>query len=101
MLCQTLIPTAQKLVSLGKIKAEYKNIDFSYEYKKDYDKEIEDKNAELTNLESQYTLIEDRRELVIETLNEYIQMYIEISRDALDEYGNYCARFDYKISLHP
>ena len=92
----TMIPTAQKLVSLGEIKAEYKNIDFSYEYKKDYDKEIEDKNAELTNLESQYTLIEDRRELVIETLNEYIQMYIEISRDALDEYGNYCARFDYK-----
>ena len=92
----TMIPTAQKLVSLGEIKAEYKSIDFSYEYKKDYDEEIENKNAELIDLESQYTLIEDRRELVIETLNEYIQMYIEISKDALDEYGNYCARFDYK-----
>lgn len=92
----TIIPAAQKLVSLGEIKAEYKSIDFSYECKKDYDKEIENKNAELMDLESQYTLIEDRRELVIETLNEYIQMYIEISKDALDEYGNYCARFDYK-----
>lgn len=92
----TIIPAAQKLVSLGEIKAEYKSIDFSYECKIDYDREIENKNAELMDLESQYTLIEDRRELVIETLNEYIQMYIEISKDALDEYGNYCARFDYK-----
>ncbi len=92
----TMIPTAQKLVSLGEIKAEFKSIDFSYEYKKDYDKEIENKNTELNDLESQYIQIEERRELVIETLNEYIQMYVEISKDALDEYGNYCARFDYK-----
>ena len=49
----TMIPTAQKLVSLGEIKAEYKSIDFSYEYKKDYDEEIENKNAELIDLESQ------------------------------------------------
>lgn len=92
----TMIPTAQKLVSLGEIKAEFKSIDFSYEYEKDYDKEIENKNTELNDLESQYIQIEERRELVIETLNEYIQMYVEISKDALDEYGNYCARFDYK-----
>lgn len=92
----TMIPTAQKLVSLGEIKAEFKSIDFSYEYEKDYDKEIENKNIELKDLESQYIQIEERRELVIETLNEYIQMYVEISKDALDEYGNYCARFDYK-----
>lgn len=92
----TVIPVAQKLVYLGEIKAEYKAIDLGDENKSSYKDDIDKKNSELTDLEAQYTLVEERRELIIETLNEYIQTYVEISKDALDEYGNYCARFDYK-----
>lgn len=92
----SLISTAQKLVALGELKAEYRRIDFTSENECIIDAEIEEKTNELTKLESQYSSVEDRRNLVIDTLNEYIQTYIAVSKDALDEYGDYCAWFDYK-----
>lgn len=91
-----IVPTAQKLIALGEIKSEYNRIDFSVDDSTRIDKAIEEKLAELETLESQYSSVEERRALVIDTLNEYIQTYITTAKDALDEYGDYCAWFDYK-----
>lgn len=92
----SLIPVAQKLIAFGEIKSEYKQIDLSFQSDNSIDEEIEKKVEELENLQLEYSSIEDRRDLVINTLNEYIQTYIYMSKDALDEYGDYCAWFDYK-----
>ncbi len=91
-----LIPMAQKLVALGEIKSEYQRIDFSSDNSKSIDKEIEMKIEQLAELELQYSSVDSRRYLIIDSLNEYIQTYVDASKDALDEYGVYCAWFDYK-----
>lgn len=90
-----VMPTAQKLIALGEIKAEYRNIDFG-EKDSEIDDDLKNKEQELQELETQFLSIDDRRNLVIDTLNDYIQTYITFSKDALDEYGEYCAWFDYK-----
>lgn len=90
------VPVAQKLVSLGEIKAEYKSISFQEKDEGGTSREINDKKEELEQLENQYSVISERRNLVIETLNEFVQSYIKESEEALDEYGNYVARFDYQ-----
>ena len=87
---------AQKLVALGEIKSEYQRIDFSSDNSKSIDKEIEMKIEQLAELELQYSSVDSRRYLIIDSLNEYIQTYVDASKDALDEYGVYCAWFDYK-----
>lgn len=92
----TQIPSAQKLVSFGEIKSEYNHFDFNAESSLITDKQIADKVQELEKHEAEYSSTEDRRGLVINTLNEYIQTYIGLSKVALDEYGKYCAWFDYK-----
>lgn len=91
-----LIPSAQKLVSLGEIKAEYKHLDLSSIDLSQVDKSIGDKSKELEQLEAMYSETEDRRTLIIDTLNEYIQAYILSAKDALDEYGEFSPWFDYK-----
>ncbi|NBJ17018.1 MAG: DUF3732 domain-containing protein [Dehalobacter sp. 4CP] len=91
-----LIPTAQKLVSLGEIKAEYKQLDLSPLDLSQIDKSIGEKSKELELLEVMYSGTEDRRTLIIDTLNEYIQTYISSAKVALDEYGEFSAWFDYK-----
>lgn len=92
----SLIPVAQKLIAFGEIKSEYKQIDLSFQNDNSIDEKIEEKVEELESLQLEYSSVEDRRDLVINTLNEYIQTYIAISKDALDEYGDYYAWFDYK-----
>lgn len=92
----SLIPTAQKLVAFGEIKSQYNSIKFVEHNSIDIDLLIEDKNKELEELENQYSSIDEKRDLVINTLNEYIQTYITEAKGALDEYGEYCAWFDYK-----
>lgn len=91
-----IIPTAQKLIVLGEIKAEYERIDFEIGDSSKIEEGIKKAEQELEELEPQFSTIEDSRNLVIDTLNEYIQTYIAISKNALDEYGEYCAWFDYK-----
>lgn len=59
-------------------------------------KNVQEKEHQLEQLEASYASIGETRVLTIETLNDFIQTYIAISKDALDEYGDYCARFDYK-----
>lgn len=92
----SLIPTAQKLVAFGEIKSQYSGIKFKEHDNVNIDKKIEKRNKELEVLEEQYSSISEKRDLVINTLNEYIQTYITKAKEALDEYGEYCAWFDYK-----
>lgn len=92
----TQIPAAQRLISFGEIKSEYSHYDFTTEDSSTTDQEIAKKVQELEKFESDYSSTEDRRGLVINTLNEYIQTFIGVSKIALDEYGDYCAWFDYK-----
>lgn len=92
------IPTAQKLVSLGELKAEYKHIAPCEENPASLDESIKKNQKTLDELESKQSTISETRDLVINTLNEFIQHYIKIAKVALDEYGEYKAWFDYKKS---
>lgn len=89
------IPTAQKLISFGEIKAEYNRIEFREE-----DNQLEEKLAQkekqLQEYEGETIGITESRELTVKTLNEFIQSYIHHAKSELDEYGEYGAWFDYK-----
>ncbi|WP_040661302.1 DUF3732 domain-containing protein [Oscillibacter ruminantium] len=93
------ISTAEKLISLGEIRAEYNRLDPNVEGTDTIDAQIKEKSSSLAALEGQYSEIEEARGLVINTLNEFIQIYIGISENALDEYGKYHAWFDYKKAM--
>lgn len=90
------IPIANKLISLGEIRAEYSHIGPLDDSTIVIAKNVQEKEHQLEQLEASYASIGETRALTIETLNDFIQTYIAISKDALDEYGDYCARFDYK-----
>lgn len=90
------IPIANKLISLGEIKAEFSHIEPFDDSTMVIAKNMQEKEQQLEQLEASCASIGETRALTIETLNDFIQTYIAISKDALDEYGDYCARFDYK-----
>lgn len=92
------IPTAQKLISFGEIKAEYRRLEPCKEDDHIEDK-IGEKEKELEELEGQNIGIAESRELTIKTLNEFIQSYIYKAKSELDEYGEYWAWFDYKKAI--
>lgn len=93
------IPTANKLISLGELRAEFNHIDPHDDRTISIEKNIRKKEQELEELESSFDSILEKRSLTVETLNEFIQTYISLSKDALDEYGDYCASFDYKKAI--
>lgn len=92
------VSTAQKLVSLGELKADYKHITPSEEDPATFEKTIKQKQQSLEELEAKQATISEKRTLIVNTLNEYIQHYIKASKAALDEYGEYKAWFDYNKS---
>ncbi len=92
------IPTANKLITYGEICSEIKHIDPPDDSLEALDKNISKKQTELEEKESRLSSIAEKRTLTIESLNDYIQLYIQSARDALDEYGDYYAWFDYKKS---
>lgn len=94
------IPIANKLISLGEIRAEYSHIEPLDDSTIVIAKNVQEKEHQLEQLEASYASIGETRVLTIETLNDFIQTYIAISKDALDEYGDYCARFDYKKAAY-
>ncbi len=94
-----LIPTADKLVSLGEIKAEYQTIKPCNQETDDINVQIEKKRKLIERLKAPYLSTEDNRTLKVQTLNDYIQKYITIAETALDEYGRYCAWFDHKKAI--
>lgn len=90
------ISSAEKLVSFGEIKAEYNRLNPDNDDLESLEEEINKKNEQLEKLEEQYDTVNERRALIINTLNEYVQTYISEARDALDEYAEYRAWFDYR-----
>ena len=92
------IPTAQKLISFGEIKAEYRRLEPCKE-DNHIEEKIAEKEKELEELERQNIGITESRELTIKTLNEFIQSYIHKAKSELDEYGGYWAWFDYKKAI--
>lgn len=93
-----VIPTAQKLISLGELRADYKYITPCSEDTDSISKSIDQKKTDLLELEITQSTVNENRSLIINTLNEFIQLYIQIAKDALDEYGEYNAWFDYRKS---
>lgn len=94
----TLIPAAQKLISLGEIRSDFNHITPCKTDIGTISQKIEKLQKDLAELQSQQTTIDANRLLVVNTLNEYVQQYIRASKDALDEYGEYNAWFDYTHS---
>ena len=92
------IPAAQKLISLGEIRADYKHVTPCEENPDAVEEAIKKKQQTLDELETQQATVGETRALVTNTLNEFIQYYIKAAKDALDEYGDYKAWFDYKKS---
>ena len=89
------IPAAEKLVSLGEIRSDYKHID-PMPQDTDLDDQINNKKADISEIEENLSTVSDRRNIKISALNEYIQPYIVLAKDALDEYGDYIAWFEYR-----
>lgn len=52
----------------------------------------------MLDLKAKQSTVSENRLLIVNTLNEYIQFYIQVAKDALDEYGDYKAWFDYRKS---
>ncbi len=48
-------------------------------------KSIDQKKTDLLELELAQSTVSENRSLIINTLNEFIQLYIQIAKDALDE----------------
>lgn len=88
------MPIAQKLINLGEIKSEYKEL-ISNEVDDYSSDDINGKKEKLDELNENDVKVRDRRKLVIDTLDDYIQEYIRLSKDALGEYGDFIAKFDY------
>lgn len=86
----------ERYLKLGEIKTKLedilnnRNIDLNYEY--NY-KQITD---EMKKYNAKYIPIDERREYSISMLNECIQTYLQLAKEALDEYAEYLAAFDYK-----
>lgn len=92
------IPAAQKLISLGEIKAEYRRLE-PPQGENNIQERINAKEKELEEYADQTSEISEIRELTVKTLNEFIQTYISVARNELDEYGEYGAWFDYKKAV--
>lgn len=89
------IPAAQKLISLGEIKAEYRRLETPQE-ENNIEERINSKEKELDEYTNKTNQISNTRDLTVKTLNEFIQTYISVAKKELDEYGEYGAWFDYK-----
>lgn len=62
------VPIAQKLISLGELKAEYEKIFIRETDNTSTNQKINNNKDQLEKLEEQYAVIKEKRELIIETL---------------------------------
>lgn len=93
---ESFITNNNRLITLGEIKSEFNYLINQEISTEKIDLKIKEKEKELNKWKNKYTSLEEQKEVVINALNEYIQTYIEESEDALDEYSEYLATFDYK-----
>lgn len=93
---EDFISNNERLIAVGEVKSEFNYLINQKISTEEIELKIKEKEKELSAWKSKYISPEEQKEVVINALNEYIQTYIEISEEALDEYGKYLATFDYK-----
>lgn len=90
------IPIAQRLITYGRIQESFNAIDADLPDDSEIQRELEQRDKELEELRQHDTSVEAKRNVTINALNDHIQAYITLAKEALDEYGTYLASFDYK-----
>lgn len=85
-----------RYMAIGEIKAEFLSLINEPERKSQIDENIKLKEKELKEWKNKYVSLEDKRINMTEALNDYIQTYINISKNAFEEYGKYLSAFNYK-----
>lgn len=84
-----------RLISIGEIKTEFFRLINQEVCPDSINEAIIAKEDELTELKDVYVSPEDKKNTMIDALNDYVQIYIKVAESALDEYGKYLASFDY------
>ena len=90
------ISTANKLISLGEIKAEIGHISPKEDSLSSIESRIQAVTSEIDEKKAVLGSVSEKRALIIESLNDYIKTYMNVAKGALDEYGDYSPWFDYK-----
>lgn len=86
----------QRLISLGEIKADFKRLLNNDNDLIVLNNEIQTKENELEKLKDKTVDLDNIKTTKISVLNEYIQLYLDEVKEALDEYSDYKSDFDYK-----
>lgn len=86
----------ERYIALGEIKSEINKIVKAPEIKSNILQIIEQKNSELEEAKSMFIPIEESRINTINELNDYINTYVQLSKDVYGTYSNYISSFDYK-----
>lgn len=85
-----------RYMAIGEIKSDFLRLINEPETRSQIDEKISLKEKELESLKDKYVSLEEKRLNMIEALNDYIQTYINISKEAFEEYGEYLSAFNYK-----
>lgn len=102
-----LIPTTSyialddktRLVLLGEIKNKFIELINNNLSTKDIDEIIRSTEEKINKLELELNDYEENKNNLINSLNDYIQTYIKLAKEPLDEYGNYLSDYDYKNKM--
>ncbi len=86
----------ERYMAIGEIKSDFLKLLNEPERRSEIDEKLALKNKELKDWQDKYVSLEDKRINMIEALNDYIQTYINISKNAFEEYGEYLSAFNYK-----
>lgn len=93
------IPIANKLISLGEIKAEIRHLSPKDEALSVVESRIVAIEKQLEEKQNALGTIPEKRVLTIQSLNDHIKTYMNVAKGALDEYGEYFPWFDYKKAI--
>lgn len=85
----------ERYIAIGEIKTEFLKLINEPEEVSNLEELIALKKKELDEWEDKYDSSEEKRVNMIEALNDYIQTYINLSKEAFEEYGQYLSAFNY------
>jgi hypothetical protein len=85
----------ERYIAIGEIKTEFLKLLNVPEEVSYLEELIALKQKELKEWEDKYDSSEEKRVNMIEALNDYIQTYINLSKEAFEEYGQYLSAFNY------
>ena len=103
----SLIPTTsyialddkKRLVLLGEIKNKFMELINSDISTNNIEESIKITETNINKLELELIDYEENKKNLINSLNDYIQTYIKLSKEPLDEYGDYLADYNYKNKM--